>query len=138
MGKVDQSTRAEPFSPHRALRSLGAFALAGVAIAGAHLIFDIGIPCPLRTFTGILCPFCGATRAAGALANFDVGLAWGFNALLVLGIPVLGLLAIAWTVEVLGGPALRPPARLRPLTQNKVYLVLGIVATVFMVARNLT
>ena len=55
--------------------------------------------------------------------------------------PVVGLvvwLAIAWTVEVLGGPALRPPARLRPLTQNKVYLVLGIVATVFMVARNLT
>ena len=45
--------------------------------------------------------------------------------------------APAWTVELAGGPALRPPRQLRPLTQNKVYLVVAVVAALFMVVRNL-
>ena len=52
----------------------------------------------------------------------------------------LGLAAVcaaAWTVELAGGPALRPPRRVRPLTQNKVYLVVAVVAALFMVVRNL-
>ena len=138
MGKVNAAIQpASAFSARRALLRLGEFSLAGGAIAAAHLLLGIGIPCPLRTFTGILCPFCGGTRAAGALAGFDVAQAWSYNALLVVAVPILAGLAIAWTIEALGGPALRPPARLRPLTQNKVYVVVGVIALVFMVVRNL-
>ncbi len=50
-------------------------------------------PCPWRTITGLDCPFCGSTRAAVALANGDVGTALDHNALFVLGVLPLALLA---------------------------------------------
>ncbi len=128
---------ADGFSPGRALGRLMAFGGAGAGIAAAHLLFGIGLPCPLLTLTGIQCPFCGSTRAAGALAQGDLAAAWSYNALLVLAVPVLVLCAIAWTVELAGGPKLRPPAALRPLTQNRIYLVVGLIAVGFMVVRNL-
>lgn len=131
------SPPAAAFSPRDALLKLASFGVVGGGIAGAHLVFGIGIPCPLLWLTGIQCPFCGSTRAAGALARGDLSLAWSFNALLVVGLVILGLLAIAWLVELAGGPALRPPARLRPFTQNRVYVVVGVIAAVFMLVRNL-
>ena len=72
------------------------------------------------------------TRAHG-----DLAAAWSHNALLVVGLGLAAVCAAAWTVELAGGPALRPPRWLRPLTQNKVYLVVAVVAALFMVVRNL-
>lgn len=130
-------TAAPQFSARTALARTAAFGAAGVAIAGAHLVFGIGLPCPWLALTGLLCPFCGGTRAAGALAHADFAAAWSHNALIVVSAAILGFCVILWTVELLGGPALRPPARLRPLTQRKVYLATGLVAVVFMIVRNL-
>ena len=125
------------FSARVALGRLATFTVVGASIAGAHLFFGIGLLCPLFALTGIQCPLCGATRAAGALAHGDLAAAWSHNALLVVGLGLAAVCAAAWTVELAGGPALRPPRRLRPLTQNKVYLVVAVVAALFMVVRNL-
>lgn len=125
------------FSARNALTRLAGVGAVGSGIAAAHLLFGIGLPCPVLSLTGLQCPLCGATRAAGALASGDFAAAWSFNALLVVGVILLGCCAAAWLVEVVGGPALRPPRRLRPLTQNKVYVAVGMVAAVFMVVRNL-
>ena len=134
-----QSHEAGPavFSPGVALSRLLGFGAVGAAIAGAHLFFGIGLPCPLLSLTGIQCPLCGSTRAAGALAEGDVAAAWGHNALLVLVLPILIVCAVAWTVELAGGPALRPPKSWRPLTQTKIYWIAGVVGAVFMIVRNL-
>ncbi len=126
------------FSAAEALRRMAAFGLAGAGIAGAHLVFGVGLPCPLFTTTGVQCPLCGSTRAAGALAHGDLAAAWSYNALLVVGLAVAALCAVAWLVELAGGPAVRPPRRLRPLTQNRLYVAVAVVAAVFMVVRNLT
>jgi hypothetical protein len=55
-------------------------------------------PCPWRALTGLDCPFCGATRAAASLARGDVVTALDHNALFVLVILPLSL--VAWSVWV--------------------------------------
>ncbi len=127
----------ESFSPVRALAKLLGFAAVGAAVAAGYLIFDWGLPCPLLTVTGIQCPFCGSTRAVGALLAGDLAAAWQFNALLVLAIPLLAACALVWIVEALGGPAVRPPVAWRPMTQTRVYWIVSVVCVVFMVVRNL-
>lgn len=125
------------FSARVALTRLAAFGAAGSSIAIAQLVFGIGLPCPLLSLTGVQCPLCGSTRAAGALARGDIAAAWSYNALFVAGMAVLACCALAWLLEVAGGPALRPPRWLRPLTQNRIYLFVGIICVIFMVVRNL-
>lgn len=62
----------------------------GILIAG--LLYGIaamqgfGIPCLLRTFTGLLCPGCGNSRAALALMQLDFGAALRYNTLFPLEI----------------------------------------------------
>ncbi len=75
--------------------------LAGVGAAwltaAALRLGDTGpTPCPWRTLTGLDCPFCGATRAAASLAHGDVIGALDHNALFVL--VILPLAVVAWGV----------------------------------------
>lgn len=42
------------------------------------------IPCPFHFMTGLDCPFCGGSRAAGALLQLDFARALDLNALAVL------------------------------------------------------
>ena len=75
-------------------------------------------PCPLRTVTGIDCPFCGATRAASSLAHGDVVAALDHNAFFVL--VILPLAAVAWGVW-----ATRSWRRQRtPVIANRTVLIL--------------
>jgi hypothetical protein len=51
--------------------------LAGLTMlaAGAALPFapdHVGLPCPLRTATGIPCPLCGMTTSVEAMVRFDL------------------------------------------------------------------
>jgi hypothetical protein len=50
---------------------------AGVLLAGSvvlgHLPSGVGLPCPLRTLTGIPCPFCGMTTSLRGLTAGQLG-----------------------------------------------------------------
>lgn len=106
-------------------------------MAAVYAATGWGITCPFLAATGQLCPFCGSTRSAIAIASGDLGAAWAYNQGFVVAVVITVLAAIAWIVEVAGGPALRPPAVLRPLTQRKMYLALAVALTTFMVLRNI-
>lgn len=128
---------AGAFDARRALRVLGSVVVVGSGLVGLHLITGIGLPCPLLTSLGMYCPFCGSTRAAESVLRGDLAAAWGWNPILLIALVVTGLAAIAWTVEVAGGPALRPPSIIRPLTQTKVYAAVAVLLTTFMIVRNI-
>lgn len=88
------------------------------------------LPCIFHSLTGLYCPGCGATRALHALVHFDLLRALSMNALLIVGAPIGGLLALralhklpAWT-----------DAWLRPIANP--WLWAGLV-TLFGVLRNL-
>jgi Protein of unknown function (DUF2752) len=56
--------------------------LAGIGAAAASFVYPalshatgLGLPCPLRTLTGIPCPVCGMTTAATGLAAGDARVA---------------------------------------------------------------
>ena len=91
--------------------SLGAVYPAVVAHTGWP-----GLPCPLRTLTGVPCPFCGMTTATVALSHGEWASAAAANplvylvAILVAGtVPVL----LARTVGLAGGPRPWPAAKRR-------------------------
>lgn len=56
----------------------------------------LGPPCPLRTFTGIPCPFCGMSRGVTALVHGHVSAAFSFNPGAFLIVAMAALLLIAW------------------------------------------
>ena len=63
-------------------------------------------PCPLRTFTGLPCPLCGATRAFALAARGDAGFAsfngfWVLVAVLVIVAGAAALLTNRSPIEVL-------------------------------------
>jgi hypothetical protein len=76
-----------------------------------------------------------------ALLHGDLWSALPANPLALVAVAVLTVLSVLWTVELLGGPALRPP---RPLSRwlrrvpTWVWLVAGaVVALGYAVLRNL-
>ena len=91
-------------------------------------MFPAGLPCPLKTFTGLDCPLCGATRATFALLRGDLGTALDFNALYVLLVPLAVALAALWIARR------RTPAVLRWQRFPAAALA---VAVAYMVVRNL-
>jgi len=92
--------------------------------------------------TGWQCPLCGGTRLGAALLHGDLTAAFTANPLVLVGLAVLTLLGVLWSVESLGGPAVRPSRRaaeaLRQVRPG-LWLVVGlVVATGFVLLRNLT
>jgi hypothetical protein len=77
----------------------------------------------------------------GALLHGDVASAFAFNPVALIGVALLGALGVLWVVEALGGPAVRPPARLREglvrTTPTQRLVVLLTCAVVYTVLRNL-
>jgi Protein of unknown function (DUF2752) len=74
--------------------------LCGCGLAAAALYLrmvdpeqGVGLPCPLRSLTGLWCPGCGLTRATHQLLNGHVRQALRFNLLVVV---VLGAIIAGW------------------------------------------
>jgi hypothetical protein len=59
-------------------RRLGA-AMLGLGLVLPRLPHDPGLPCPLRTLTGIPCPFCGLTTSVKATMRLDLHAAFLAN-----------------------------------------------------------
>jgi hypothetical protein len=87
--------------------------------------------CPFLAVTGHYCPGCGALRAVHALAHGDLGEALARNPLLVLAVPLVAGIWVAWARRSVTG---RPRAWLAPpwLLWSLLALVLA-----FWVLRNL-
>ena len=102
---------APEFRASRGLPYLAGFFAYGLGLSVLYARAGIGLPCPLRWATGWECPMCGATRMGSALLRLDLAAALTFNPVVLIGLVVLGVLGALWTVEVLGGPRVRPPRR---------------------------
>jgi hypothetical protein len=138
---VSTPTPARPFRATRGVAGLGGIAGFGVGLSALYAVTGVGLPCPFRMATGWECPLCGGTRLGTALLHGDLVAAFAYNPVVLVGLVVLTALGVLWTIEALGGPAVRLPdraasalARVRPTG----WLALGLVgAAVFVVLRNL-
>jgi hypothetical protein len=120
---------------------VGGFFGLGLGLSALYATTGLGVACPFRAVTGWDCPLCGGTRMGSALLHGDVVTAFAFNPLALVLIAALGAVGVLWTVEALGGPAVRPPALLRFAARrlsSSQWLVVGLVlATGYTVLRNL-
>ena len=128
---------APGFRPGVGLAWLGGFVGFGVGLSALYAVTGRGVGCPFRAVTGWDCPFCGGTRLGSALLHGDVVAAFWFNPVVFVALAVLTLVGVAWVGQLLGGPALRAPARLRRVSPNQWLLVGGVVATAYTLLRNL-
>ncbi len=82
------------------LKPLRAGAVAMLPLAAIRPMLPIWPvpPCPLRSVTGIPCPFCGMTRGVTAIVHADFSAAFGFNpgAFLVVAMAIVLLVAWRW------------------------------------------
>ncbi len=131
--RVDALPLGAPFDARRAVLGLSAFGAFGVGLSALYATTGVGLPCPLRTLTGWDCPLCGGTRLGSALLHGDVAGAFVANPLVLVGLALLTVLGVLWTVEALGGPRIRPPAGVRsalrhltPTTWTVLALALGV------------
>ncbi len=131
-----ETCTARAFDARRGLRSLGIFGAVGLGLSAVAATTGAGIACPWRALTGTLCPLCGGTHVGIALLHGDLTGAWLANPFVVVGLAGLIVLGLLWTVEALGGPAVRPPRSLRG-RPGLWWVVIGAIAVAFAVARNL-
>ncbi len=84
----------------KAVAIVGFVALAALLLLPLEALAPLGTPCRFRAFTGLPCPTCGGTRAALALARFDLPRALEMNPLLaggaLLAFALAPLGAAAW------------------------------------------
>lgn len=88
--------------------------------------------CPLLSFTGLDCAFCGGLRSVHALTQGDLGRAFDHNALFVAFIPLLVIGWLAWLAR-----GVRWPEKARPVLPRAVTAALWVVVLGFAVVRNL-
>lgn len=91
----DREAPSSRWSPGRQLGLLwGAVAAGLVLLSPLGKLFASALPaCPLKSFTGLPCPTCGATRTALALAHLDLAGA----------LAVSPLATVGWVLLVGGG-----------------------------------
>lgn len=64
----------------------GSLILLAASLGAAWLAFGLPTPlCPLHAWSGIPCPTCGSTRAAGSLLHGEIKAAFVWNPLMTVG-----------------------------------------------------
>src|SRR5258708_29044129 len=81
---------------HVAMFAAGAASLGAVYPAVVAHTGWPGLPCPIRTLTGVPCPFCGMTTATVAIGHWEWGSAAAANPLAYLAAAL-----VAGTIPVL-------------------------------------
>lgn len=134
-------TRRDEHSVCSRLLVAGGILTGGVGLSALFATTGGGLVCPFLALTGWQCPLCGGTRMGSALLHGDLGAAAAANPVALVAVAVLALLTVLWTVELLGGAAVRPPRRLAAALGRVPaggWPVLGAGATVaYAVLRNL-
>jgi hypothetical protein len=97
---------------------LGGVLAGGLALSVLYATTGLGVPCPFLALTGWQCPLCGGTRMGAALLRGDLAAAYAFNPLALIALGALAALGAVWAVEVLGGPAIRPPGKVTSWAQR--------------------
>jgi hypothetical protein len=82
----------------REVRIAGA-AMLGVAAVRPLVPFEFVPPCPLKTVTGIPCPFCGMTRGVTSLVHGDFAHALLMNPASFLAVALAVLLLVQWKTK---------------------------------------
>ena len=95
---VTESLTNETTVNLEALRVFGAGMLA-VAAVRPLIPFEFVPPCPLRTLTGVPCPFCGMTRGVTAAVHADLARAVFLNPGSIAAVVLAVLLLIAWRTK---------------------------------------
>lgn len=131
---VPNQTNSTAMTARDRVRTTAVFGVIGLSVSGVYAVGGYGIPCPWRSLTHTLCPFCGATTLGAHLLHGDLGAAWASNQFVFVLLSGWAIISIAWVVELLGGPQLRLPPRLSD--QRLWFAVLGSVALAFAVLRN--
>jgi hypothetical protein len=120
---------------------LGGFAAFGVSLSALYASTGFGFGCPFRAATGWNCPLCGGTRLGSALLHGDVAAAFAYNQVVFVGLALLTVLGLLWSLEAVGGPRVRLPrtwaARLRQVQPTGWLVVAVVLAAVWTLLRNL-
>lgn len=106
---------------------------AGAFYALFYARTGIGIPCPLRYFTGLKCPGCGVTRMCLSLLRGDFAAAWKYNAVLLCVLPFL-LFLLCWIAYCY----IKTGSVRYPRIVNILLYAIIIALLVFFVVRNIT
>jgi len=99
-----------------------------------YQVFGLGIPCPARTVTGLLCPGCGTFRAIGALLRLDIWQAVRYNAFTLILLPILIVLCIRESTRYI--KAATPPHMTGRL-DLLISVVIAMIGILFTIVRNL-
>lgn len=94
-------TAIAAWSRRRRLAGPVLVAAASAAAAGYVAVVSPDVPghyptCPFLALTGYYCPGCGSLRAIHALVHGHVAQAFGYNALAMSMLPVLGYIWLSW------------------------------------------
>ena len=135
-------TRVESrFRPDMGLKWIGGFFAYGLGMTALYASTGVGLPCPFRMITGWNCPLCGGTRMGDALLHLDIGAAFGYNPMALVGLVAVATLGVLWTVQLAGGPAVRLPKLVRDrlaAVRQTTWLAAGIIGMVgYTILRNL-
>jgi hypothetical protein len=102
--------------------------VAGAAVAWPTFtgVTGVGVPCPLRTITGIPCPACGLTTAAVALVRGDFTAAFDASPV-IYGLAALAV-AVGPLVALRAAGVLQSPRPFSPERRRRTGLLCSLLA----------
>jgi Protein of unknown function (DUF2752) len=105
--------------------------LVGLVAAAASFVYSplsratgLGLPCPLRTLTGVPCPACGMTTAATRLAAGDLHAALAANPFVLVLAGLTVVMAALLALRQLGWVG--PPAQWSEARRRQAYWATGL------------